>query len=88
MKARSDLFSSDHGLMSVAVIGFMQGMGGWIGAFFKRHMDEDAKKQGAEFIGRADRENQCWRHRPSIAAGSVCVKCAVLMALAMCITQH
>ena len=46
MKALSDLFSTDYGLMSVAVIAFMLGMVAWFALFFKRHMDEDAKKAG------------------------------------------
>ena len=46
MKALSDLFSTDYGLMSVAVIAFMLVMAVWFGAYFKRHMDEDAKKAG------------------------------------------
>ena len=46
MKALSDLFSTDYGLMSVAVIAFMLGMGVWFLAYFKRHMDADAKSAG------------------------------------------
>lgn len=46
MKALSDLFTTDYGLMSAAVIAFMLGMAVWFGAFFKRHMDEDAKRAG------------------------------------------
>jgi hypothetical protein len=46
MKALTDLFTTDYGLMSVAVIAFMLGMGVWFRAFFKRHMDEDAKNAG------------------------------------------
>ena len=46
MKLLTDLFSTDYGLMSVAVIAFMLGMAVWFRAFFKRHMDEDAKNAG------------------------------------------
>ena len=46
MKALSDLFSTDYGLMSVAGIVFMIGMGGWFYAFFQRKMKEDAKAAG------------------------------------------
>jgi hypothetical protein len=46
MKALLDLFSTDYGLMSVAVIAFMLGMAVWFAAYFKRHMDEDAKNAG------------------------------------------
>ena len=43
MKMLTDLFSTDYGLMSLAVIGFMLGMVVWFLAFFKRKMNEDAK---------------------------------------------
>jgi len=46
MKALSDLFSTDYGLMSVAVIAFMLGMGVWFIVFFIRHVNEDAKNAG------------------------------------------
>ena len=46
MKALSDLFSTDYGLVSLAVIAFMLGVGVWFETFFKRHMHEDAKKVG------------------------------------------
>lgn len=46
MKALSDLFSTDYGLMSVVGIAFMIGMGAWFLAFFKRKMAEDAKNAG------------------------------------------
>lgn len=42
MKMLTDLFSTDYGLMSIAVILFMLGMAAWFGAFFKRKMNEDA----------------------------------------------
>lgn len=43
MKAMVDLFSTDYGLGSLAVIVFVIGMGFWFSAFFKRKMAEDAK---------------------------------------------
>ncbi len=46
MKALSDLFSTDYGLMSVAGIAFMICMGVWFVAFFNRKMKEDAKASG------------------------------------------
>ena len=46
MKALTDLFSTDYGLMSVAGIVFMICMGIWVLAFFKRKMKEDAKAAG------------------------------------------
>ena len=48
MKLLIDLFTTDYGLMSVAVIVFMLGMAVWFRMFFKRHMAEDAKKAGLE----------------------------------------
>jgi len=46
MKMLTDLFSTDYGLMSIAVIAFMLGMAVWFGAFFKRKMAEDARNAG------------------------------------------
>jgi hypothetical protein len=46
MKALSDLFSTDYGLMTVGGIAFMLGMGVWFIAYFKRKMAEDAKAAG------------------------------------------
>lgn len=46
MKALSDLFSTDYGIMSVIGIAFMICMGAWFLAFFKRKMREDAKAAG------------------------------------------
>ncbi len=43
MKALHDLFSTDYGLMSVAGIVFMLGMGVFFVRYFNRKMDEDAK---------------------------------------------
>lgn len=46
MKAMVDLFSTDYGLGSLAVIVFVIGMGFWFNSFFKRKMAEDAKAAG------------------------------------------
>ncbi len=46
MKALSDLFSTDYGLMSVAGILFTIGMGAWFFTYFKRKIAEDAKAAG------------------------------------------
>lgn len=46
MKAFSDLFSTDYGLMTVAGLTFMIGMGVWFVRYFMRKMDEDAKAAG------------------------------------------
>lgn len=46
MKMLTDLFSTDYGLMSAAVIAFMLGMAVWFVAFFKRKVDEDARNAG------------------------------------------
>ena len=43
MKMLTDLFGTDYGLMSIAVIAFTVGMGVWFGAFFRRKMAEDAR---------------------------------------------
>jgi hypothetical protein len=43
MKALHDLFSTDYGLMSVAGIVFMLGMGVFFVRYFSRKMDEDAR---------------------------------------------
>ncbi len=43
MKMLTDLFSTDYGLMSIAVIAFMLGMAAWFAVFFKRKMNEDAR---------------------------------------------
>ena len=44
MKMLTDLFSTDYGLMSIAVIAITLGMAVWFGAFFRRKMNEDAEK--------------------------------------------
>jgi hypothetical protein len=46
MKLLKDLFSTDYGLMSVAVIVITLGMAVWFGMFFKRKIDESAKDAG------------------------------------------
>ena len=46
MKLLADLFSTDYGLMSIAVIAFMLGMAVWFRMFFKRKMDESAGSAG------------------------------------------
>lgn len=40
MKMLIDLFSTDYGLMSLAVIVFMLGMGVWFALYFRRKMAE------------------------------------------------
>ena len=52
MKAIVDLFSTDYGLFSVAVIAFTIFMGFWFSRFFKRKMDEDAARAEREGAGR------------------------------------
>lgn len=42
MKAIVDLFSTDYGLMSIAVILFVIFMSVWFSRFFKRKMNESA----------------------------------------------
>ena len=44
MKLLTDLFSTDYGLMSITGIIFMLGMGVFFMRFFKRRMDEDARR--------------------------------------------
>jgi hypothetical protein len=46
MKALSDLFSTDYGLMSVGVIAFTISMGGFFYVWFTKKMNEDAKNAG------------------------------------------
>lgn len=41
-----NLFSTDYGLQSIAVIIFILGMFVYFYSFFKRHMREDARKAG------------------------------------------
>ncbi|MYZ51736.1 DUF3149 domain-containing protein [Malikia spinosa] len=45
MKAIVDLFSTDYGLMSIAVILFVIFMSIWFSRFFKRKMDESVQEQ-------------------------------------------
>jgi heme/copper-type cytochrome/quinol oxidase subunit 2 len=44
MKLLTDLFSTDYGLMSIAVIALVLVMAVWFGVFFRRKMNEDARK--------------------------------------------
>jgi Protein of unknown function (DUF3149) len=46
MKLLTDLFSTDYGLMSAAVIVMTLGMAVWFRLYFKRKMAEDAKAAG------------------------------------------
>ena len=46
MKALSDLFTTDYGLMSVAGLGFILFMAVWFIAYFKRKIAEDSKAAG------------------------------------------
>ena len=48
MQALSELFTSDAGLMSLAVIGFVLGMGGFFTRYFLAHMKQDALRAEAE----------------------------------------
>ena len=47
MHALKDLFTTDVGLMSVAGIAFMLGMGVFFVNYFRRHIQEDAAKAAA-----------------------------------------
>jgi hypothetical protein len=46
MHALRDLFTTDVGLMSVAGIAFMLGMGVFFVRYFVRHMREDSERAG------------------------------------------
>ena len=48
MHAFRELFTTDAGLMSLAGIAFMLGMGVFFVRYFFRHMQEDADKAAAE----------------------------------------
>lgn len=48
MTAFKDIFSSDAGLLSLAVIAFMLGMGGFFIRYFLRHMREDEVRNGSQ----------------------------------------
>lgn len=39
------LFSTDFGLQSIAVIFIIVGMFVWFGLYFKRHIDEDTRRE-------------------------------------------
>ncbi len=45
MKAIVDLFSTDYGLMSIAVILFVIFMSVWFSRFFKRKVEESVQEQ-------------------------------------------
>lgn len=47
MHALKDLFTSDVGLMSLAVLVFMLGMGVFFMRYFVQHMREDGKRAAA-----------------------------------------
>jgi hypothetical protein len=47
MRAFSDFFSTDYGLMSAAVILFMLGMGAFYVRYFLKHMHEDEARERA-----------------------------------------
>lgn len=47
MEALKVLFTSDVGLLSLAVIVFMLGMGGFYLRYFLRHMHEDEARERA-----------------------------------------
>jgi hypothetical protein len=46
MQLLINLFSTDYGLQSLAVIVFILGMCVWFALYFKRHIEEDSKKAG------------------------------------------
>lgn len=45
MAVLSELFSSDAGLLSLAVLAFMLGMAGFFIRYFLRHMGEDEERE-------------------------------------------
>lgn len=45
MQALKDVFTTDYGLMSLAVLAFIVGMGGWFVRYFIVHMREDEARQ-------------------------------------------
>lgn len=44
MKALADLFSTDYGLLGLAVLGFIPVMAYWFYRFFTRKMDESSRE--------------------------------------------
>lgn len=48
MHAFAQLFSTDYGILSIAVIVFTLFMGWWYGRFFKRKMDESEREARAQ----------------------------------------
>ncbi|NML13579.1 DUF3149 domain-containing protein [Azohydromonas caseinilytica] len=47
MHALKDLLTTDYGLMSIAVIVLVLGMGGWYVRYFLRHIQEDTARHAA-----------------------------------------
>lgn len=47
MQALKELFTTDVGLLSIAVIAFMLGMGGFYLRYFLKHMRDDAAAAAA-----------------------------------------
>ncbi|MBX3605612.1 MAG: DUF3149 domain-containing protein [Piscinibacter sp.] len=45
MRALTELFTTDVGLLSLAVLAFMLGMGGYYLRYFIKHVREDAARQ-------------------------------------------
>jgi hypothetical protein len=53
MRALTELFTTDVGLLSIGAIAFMLGMGVFYIRYFLKHIDEDAKRAaGAKSSGR------------------------------------
>lgn len=48
MTAFKDIFSSDAGLLSLAVFAIMLGMGAFYVRYFVRHMHEDEAREGKQ----------------------------------------
>jgi hypothetical protein len=52
VRALTELFTTDVGLLSIGAIAFMLGMAVFFIRYFLKHIDEDARRAGRE---RADR---------------------------------
>jgi GH24 family phage-related lysozyme (muramidase) len=48
MQALKELFTTDVGILSTAVIVFTLGMGAFFTSYFRRHIAEDAARAAAE----------------------------------------
>ena len=48
MRALTELFTTDVGLLSIAVIAITLGMGGYYLRYFIKHVREDSEKQAAK----------------------------------------